>query len=284
MKETEKEVKEQKEILKRLKKLEDIEKRLGILEDRIKSLEVESHLGLEDQLFFGLVFSLLLLVITFPSINDMVSLFEDMPLVSSNAFSYAYSIKFVLIVPLVPACICKYYGAIRRSQFAQYQSIGLLLLASFFFVFMIVFVFLGQLLSQIVGENMLPILFFTLILLGLGLGVIEKSVLYFYHSIGQLTLDKYIRVNACLFLLWMGTSFFIFSFTLITLPVFFALQFSFIIFIISLQFQIIRIAITRNNMYCFFSKNVFFLCYEISFLFPSLLWFNTYFRFYLFIG
>jgi len=217
-----------------LNKLKEIEKRLETLEDRIKSIEVESRLGLEDQLFFGLVFSLLILVITFPSINDMASFFEDIPLISSNAFSYAYSIKLTLIVLLFPASVFKYYGAIRKSQFAQYHSIRILLLASFFFVFMIIFIFLGQFLSQIVGENVLPILFFALILLGLGLGVIEKRVLYFYHSIGQLTLDKYIRVNACLFVLSMGTSFFIFSFTLITLAEFFALQFSFIIFIISL--------------------------------------------------
>jgi len=81
----------------------------------------------------------------------MVSLFEDMPLVSSNAFSFAYSIKFMLIVTLFPASVYKYYGAIRKSQFAQYQSIRFLLLASFSFVFVIVIVFLGQFLHQIVG-------------------------------------------------------------------------------------------------------------------------------------
>lgn len=217
-----------------LSKLKDIEEKLETLEDRVKSIEVKSHLNLEDQLFFGLVFSLLLLVITFPSINDMVNLFENIPLISSGAYSYAYSIKFILIAPLFPASVCKYYGAIRKSQSAQYHSIRLLLLASFGFLFMIVVVFLGQFLYQVIGGDMLPTLFLILILLGLGLGVIEKRILYFYHSIGQLTLDKYIRVDACLFLLWMGTSFFIWSFTLITLTKFFVLPFPSITFTIIL--------------------------------------------------
>ena len=195
------------------------------MEDRIKSNEAESHLGLEDQLFFGLVFSLLLLVITFPSINDMVSLFENIPLISSSAYSYAYSIKFILIVPLFPASVYKYYGAIRKSQSAQYQSVSFLLLASFGFLFMILFVFLGQFLDQIFGENMLTILFLILILLGLVLGVIEKMILDFYYSIRQLTVDKYNRVEASLWFLSMAVGFFISSFILITFTKFFVLPF-----------------------------------------------------------
>lgn len=208
-----------------LNKLKGIEEKLGTLEDRLHTIEEKSHLNLEDQLFFGLVFSLLILVITFPSINDMVRFFEDIPLTSSNAFSNAFALKLFLIVTLFPASIYRYYGAIRKSQFAQYQSIRSLLYTSFFFVFIIIFVFLGQFLYQIVGENMLSILSFILILLALGLGVVEKMILDFYQSIGQLTVDKYVRVDASLSLLVIGMCFFILSFTFVTLTKFFVLPF-----------------------------------------------------------
>lgn len=208
-----------------LNKIKDIEEKLETLEDQIKGIEVKSHLNLEDQLFFGLVFSLLILVITFPSINDMVSFFEDIPLTSSNAFSTAFSLKLFLIVTLFPASLYRYYGAIRKSQFAQYQSIRSLLFTSFFFVFMIIFVFLGQFLYEIVGENMLSILSLILILLALGLGVAEKMILGFYHSIGQLTVDKYLRVEASHWLLVLGMCLFILSFTFVTLTKFFVLPF-----------------------------------------------------------
>gem|GEM_PF-6141415 len=69
------------------------------------------------------------------------------------------------------------------------------------------------------------ILFSFLILLALGLGVVEKMILDFYHSIGQLTVDKYVRVEACLWCLWMSIGFFILSFTLVTLTKFFVLPF-----------------------------------------------------------
>ena len=90
---------------------------------------------------------------------------------------------------------------------------------------MIVVVFLGQSLFQIIGEGMLPILFAILILLGLELGVVEKMILDFYYSIGQLTVDKYNRVEASLSFLSMDIGFFISSFILVTLTKFFVLPF-----------------------------------------------------------
>jgi len=207
-----------------LNKLKDIEEKLKVLEDRLKSVEVKSHLSLEDQLFFGLVFSLLLLVVTFPSVGDMASFLEGFELFASNALSMTYATKLMLVTSLFGSSGYRYYGAIRKSQYAQYQSIHFLLVGICGFLLLVTFVFLGQFLFQIIGENMLTVLSLIFILVGFGLGILEKAILDFYQTIGQIK-RKNIRVEASLWFLQIGVGMFIMSFVLINLRAIFILPY-----------------------------------------------------------
>ena len=205
-----------------LNKLGQLEEKLRALEEKLKGIEKESHLTLEDQLFFGLVFSLLLLVITFPSVTDMVSFFEGFELVKINPFLLTYAIKSMLVLTLFSSSGSRYYGAIKKSQPAKSLSLKSILLGIYGLVLEIVYLYGGTFLFQTIGEDMFPFLFlsFIITLIALYLGVIEKMILNFYQTIGQITLDKYMKVEASLWFLWFGICTVVLSLHLIAIRMF----------------------------------------------------------------
>lgn len=205
--------------IKIMNKLKDIEDRLKTLEGRLEGIEAKSNLSLDDQLFFGLVFSLLLLVITFPSIADMVSFFESSELFASSDPSITYAIKMMLIVSLLGSSGYRYYGAIRKSQYAQYQSIHFLLAGICGFSLTVIIVFLGELFFHFFGDNTLTILSLILILIGFGFGVLERVILDFYQTIGQIERKGKIKVEASLWFILIGLTMFIMSFIFVNLRI-----------------------------------------------------------------
>ena len=96
--------------------LAEIQEKLGSLEEHLRNVEDKSRLGLDDQLFFGLVFSLFLLFVTFPSMQDLINFCMNFELLASASDRIAYTVKSVLIIMLFVSSIYRYHGAIMKQR------------------------------------------------------------------------------------------------------------------------------------------------------------------------
>ncbi len=233
-----------------LDKLQEIKEKLGILEDRLTSIEKRSHLSLEDQLFFGLVFSLFILFITFPSTTDMIEFFEAFELVHFPVM-LTYGIKLMLITTLFLSSGLRYYGAIRKSQLAISISVKALLIGIYGFVLEIAYIFPGSFIFQILGEKMLLLVSSLIItLLALGLGVVEKAILDFYKTIGQIEKPEHSMVEASIMFLFFGVGSMILSLGLFVIEIFWVVPPSFItsVSVLVMSYVISFLIIFRNRM------------------------------------
>lgn len=154
-------------------------------------MDRKSLLSLEDQLFFGMVFSLLLLAVTFPTIEDLTSLFVWFTVNPDSALRTAQSIKAFLIGGLLASSFLRYYGCIKGTKkFRRFTldfkflSIEILILSSCFFLAPLVTTAFSSWITKI---N--PFLGFfsalTAMLVFLGIGVLEKRWVSLYAKIGQ---------------------------------------------------------------------------------------------------
>ena len=161
---------------------DDLLKKIKSLERRLKKIERDSRIGLEDQLFFGLVVSITLLLISVRS-TELATLFEYLwKLPIETALSMAEQIRNFGIVSLVSASILRYYGAVKPHKGARLASFECLIGSFNFFLF----IFVPRLLSNVLV--IFELLSFQLALFGLFLvyltmGLfVEGKILRFYKE------------------------------------------------------------------------------------------------------
>jgi hypothetical protein len=160
--------------------------KLQELDHKIEASEKVSKLGLEDQLFFGLVFSIGVLLITYPSVSDLSLLFEkSLGLQSFLASNLSYSLKLVIVLSLLLSGFLRYYGAIQENGFYKYLSLELVMFSvNFFFAFTINMYWLQFLELKMGSVRFLMDIVVTLV--ALYLGIVEARIIMFYVKIGQL--------------------------------------------------------------------------------------------------
>ena len=81
---------------------------------------------LEHELFFGLVFSLTLLIITYPEISELSDLFANF-VDKTEAIYVSQLVKIITIISLILSSVCRYYGAVKNN-------IRYVMLSLFFFL------------------------------------------------------------------------------------------------------------------------------------------------------
>lgn len=175
------------------KKEEDtIAKKLEQLRSETSRLERESRIGSEDQLFFGLIVSLALFVVTLP-LTDFASFIQLIgKLDYVTAMNLAQSIKNISIVCLILSAILRYYASIKPNKGARLFSFLLLLMALDVFL-VLFFPILSFNLSIEVRTIAFPLSFFALLVVFLLMGkFVESKVIMFYAERGFL-LKRYAK-------------------------------------------------------------------------------------------
>lgn len=169
-----------------------IEERTRDLKELSETIDRKSYLGVEDQLFFGFVFSLLILAITFPTTEDITTFFRNIGLGLGTALHVARSLKVGLICGLLASSFCRYYGFIkgkkRIGRFVidlKFTSIELLI---FCLCLLLLNVIISAYGSWVVEVNAL--LVFTsagiAMLVFWYIGVLERKWISLYTKIGQI--------------------------------------------------------------------------------------------------
>lgn len=123
---------------------EDLSRKLQDVEDELKKIEKQSKSSSEDQFFFGISFSLLILFLTLPMSDAIVFLQNTFGLSVGLATSSAISIRIGGILLALMASLLRYYGSMfgeHACKKRRIQSIFTLLGGFWLFVF-------------IIGENM----------------------------------------------------------------------------------------------------------------------------------
>lgn len=168
-------------------RIDRLVKRLEKLEEGMKYFERESRLSLDDQLFFGLVFSIGVLLITFPTITDLTLFFEEIMGVSHPLALYlAESLKLMIVLCLFSSGLLRYFGAIQRRGFYKYLSLELLMFCIIFFVWSVVDKYCLYQLRLGKEPIYLLLLRIVIIFIAFVFGVIERRVIEFYVNIGQI--------------------------------------------------------------------------------------------------
>ncbi len=163
----------------------ELVKRIKKIEKKLAKIERESRVGLEDQLFFGLVVSVALFVVTL-NVADMTYLFHNILMVDYNlAVALSESIKNISIVFLISSAILRYYGAVKPHKGARLWSF-LCLLASFdfFLLFLLPRLTLNEVLVRVrfwAFPLSHVLLFFIYLFMG---KFIERRMISFYAKRG----------------------------------------------------------------------------------------------------
>jgi len=190
-----------------LQRISEIEDRIKNLEERIKKMEKKSFLSAEDQLFFSVVFSLLIVFVTLP-FNQLASLLEQVfGFSQSLALLIAERIKIVGIVSMLFSSITRYCGAVsgenssKRFRFYSVFSfvigfdILLLMVVTSAFPFEIL-VFSEKGASwQLYTKLTIPLGSLILIPVYIAVIYLEKKILIFYKS-KDLILKKHANIMA----------------------------------------------------------------------------------------
>jgi len=113
---------------------DELLKSLKKIEKKISKIDRESKVGLEDQLFFGLVVALALFVVTINPIDFTTFLQSSFNFDYTTAANIANSIKNLSIGCLVLSSLTRYYGAVKPHKGARLWSIELLIVAFYFFL------------------------------------------------------------------------------------------------------------------------------------------------------
>lgn len=116
----------------------ELVKRIKNIEKKLAEIERESKVGLEDQLFFGLVVSLALFVMTLP-LTDLASFFQNViGIKNTTAWSLSETIRNATIVSLLLSILLRYYGAVKPHKGARLLSFLCLIVSldSFLFAFL----------------------------------------------------------------------------------------------------------------------------------------------------
>jgi len=95
-----------------LSKLEALDRKIKNIESTLKRAEKSAPLINEDQLFFGLVLSLAVLLVTLPEF-DLCTIFANFGFRIEN---YYFSTRVFLIGSLMPACGLRYYVTFAQDK------------------------------------------------------------------------------------------------------------------------------------------------------------------------
>jgi hypothetical protein len=165
--------------------MHSVAEKLQELDHRIRASEQGSKLSLDDQLFFGLVFSVGILLITYPSVSDLSLFFEkSLGLQSFFASNLSYSLKLVTVLSLLLSSSFRYYGAIQERGFYKYLSLELVMFSINFFSAFTINMYWLQ--SLALGMSTRFLMDIVVTLAALGLGIVETRIIRFYVKIGQL--------------------------------------------------------------------------------------------------
>jgi len=155
------------------------------IEERLRRIERDIKASSEDQIFFALVFSLAVLLVTLP-FGDLKQFFQDFSkLTPENSASIAQAIKSGSVVCLVASSAVRYYGIIvgrvRPSKTARALSLEFLMLAwnAFLFSFVVSAVFNLQI---IFGLMTIFVAAIAALIVFIGMTWVERKVLSFYAS------------------------------------------------------------------------------------------------------
>jgi hypothetical protein len=118
----------------------DVSRKLQDIESTLKKIERQARFSSEDQFFFAVSFSLVVLFITLP-MNDAINFFRGTFVLSDvMATSVANGIRVIGIVTAMSASLLRYYGSMcseRICKEKRLQSIIILLVGFWFFIFVI---------------------------------------------------------------------------------------------------------------------------------------------------
>jgi hypothetical protein len=122
------------------KKDDDVGEELRNIEGRLRTMEKASKSSSEDQLFFGISFSLLILFVTLPMSDTAVFLENVFGLSSFLAIPTASGIRILGIIFSLGASLARYYGSMcgeQKCKGMRFLSILLLTMGFEFFMFII---------------------------------------------------------------------------------------------------------------------------------------------------
>jgi hypothetical protein len=152
------------------------------LEKKIAKLEEESRTSVEDQLFFGVIISLVVFVLEL-DIPEVVSLFQTAGFTLDTASSIALGVRNVTLLCLIAASATRYYGVVSgkmKSRTYRLRSLQCLIMAWNFFIFLFTVNALSDIIS--LGSISLPVALFIMLVAFLLMKYLEKKILSFYAS------------------------------------------------------------------------------------------------------
>lgn len=163
---------------------EELLGKLDKIEKKLAKMERDSKVGLEDQLFFGMVLSLLLFLIALP-FTEITALFQNVFLFDSiTASNSSNFIRNTFVLLLLASIVLRYFGAVSPHKGARLLSI-LCFLASFN-IFLLNF--LPNLTLNFSVEIRLiavPLSYFSLVVIYGVMGTyVEPKILSFYADRG----------------------------------------------------------------------------------------------------
>ena len=203
-----------------LQKIEESEQKIlqkiEELKQKIEELETKSVLSIDDQLFFGVVFSLIILFATLP-ITELSSLIGYMSGLSIDQASiFAEKIRIVGFSSMLISCLTRYYASISEGETSKRSRFYSLLffiagLETLLFI-LITSAFPSPITTSRRGENWklyittyLPLGAFILIPVYFAAAYMENRILKFYRSKGLIS-DKYTKTIVSSFFLMLDLS------------------------------------------------------------------------------
>jgi len=214
---------------------DDIEliERINRIEKKLSKIQRESKVGLEDQLFFGLVVAIALFVITLP-LDELTTFFQNIIKIDfAEALALSETIKNISIASLVLSCVLRYYGAIKPHKGARLMSFLSLVMGFDFFLLMFI-INIAKGFAIEANPFTLPYSLIALVIIYLAIGkYVEGKIVNFYAKRG-FVLKKYAKLPIVSYL------FAILSFALyITLAIQFILAIYAKLLLDTLQLQLI---------------------------------------------
>jgi len=171
---------------------EEILEKLRRIEDTINRQKKESLASNEDQLFFGVIISLLILFVTLPT-NDLASFLQSVFSIDpSIALTNAGSIKYFGIMLFLASALTRYCAVIsnpdvaRKLRYASFEALWL----GLGIIILTTTINLITNLSLQIGPSGLSVTFLILTLIFIGMLWVERYILKVYARKG-LIIEKY---------------------------------------------------------------------------------------------
>lgn len=106
---------------------EELLERIKSIEKKINKIDRETSIGLEDQLFFGLIVSMALFFLALP-FTESIAFFQNIfQLNYAAASGIAEAMRNIFVLSLICSTALRYYGAVKPHRDARLWSIMFLL-------------------------------------------------------------------------------------------------------------------------------------------------------------